>query len=65
MLILHVLAPFTKDVGLKFDTVQYNGSFFKETAFRKDAGPEVDAAWKSLGVDCQYPIPMLLLSYSY
>jgi hypothetical protein len=34
--------------------VQYNGSFFKLTAFRKDAGPEVDAAWQSLGIDCVY-----------
>ena len=25
-----------------------------ENAFRQDAGPEVDAAWKSLGADCEH-----------
>jgi len=44
-------SPFINDVGLKYHTVEYNGSFFDETVFRYDAGPEVDAAWASLGVD--------------
>lgn len=52
MLIWCYSAPFIKDVGLKFHTVQFNGSFFRETSFRGDAGPEVDAAWQSLGVGC-------------
>ena len=30
----------------------FNGSFLKENIFRKDPGPEVDAAWASLGTDC-------------
>ncbi|KIW03546.1 uncharacterized protein PV09_05307 [Verruconis gallopava] len=44
-------SPFIRDVGLKFEVVEFNGSFFHETVFRQDAGPEVDAAWRSLGVD--------------
>jgi len=44
-------SPIIKKPGLQYNTVQYNGSFFKLTAFRQDAGPEVDAAWQSLGVD--------------
>jgi len=44
-------SPVVKEVGLSYHTVQYNGSFFNLNAFRQDAGPEVDAAWESLGVD--------------
>ncbi|KAF2431302.1 hypothetical protein EJ08DRAFT_713446 [Tothia fuscella] len=44
-------SPVIGDLGLSYKTVQYNGSFFKLNAFRQDAGPEVDAAWSSLGVD--------------
>jgi hypothetical protein len=36
---------------MKFQQVRFNGSFLKLNAFRQDAGPEVDAAWKSLGAD--------------
>ena len=28
----------------------------KENSFRKEAGPEVDAAWASLGVHCKIPL---------
>ncbi|RKF60825.1 putative tat pathway signal sequence [Erysiphe neolycopersici] len=31
--------------------VHFNGSFMKENVFRLPAGPEVDAAWDSLGVN--------------
>lgn len=46
-----VPAPIVKEAGLTFDQVRFNGSFLKINAFRQDAGPEVDAAWKSLGAD--------------
>lgn len=32
----------------------FNGSFLKENVFRKDPGPEVDAAWASLGTECSF-----------
>jgi len=38
-------------VNIRFDTVIFNGSLLKENVFRQEAGPEVDAAWASLGVD--------------
>jgi len=44
-------SPVITDLGLKYHTVQYNGSFFNKTVFRNDASPEVDAAWSSLGID--------------
>lgn len=36
---------------MTFERVRFNGSFLHLNAFRQDAGPEVDAAWKSLGAD--------------
>jgi hypothetical protein len=42
-----------KGVGLKYGEVLYNGSFFHEQIYRKEASPEVDAAWKALGADCE------------
>ena len=35
----------------------FNGSLLKENVFRQEAGPEVDAAWESLGVGCAYSNP--------
>lgn len=53
-------APILKEVDTSLHTVYFNGSFMKENAFRLNAGPEVDAAWESLGIDCklshQFPI---------
>ncbi|KAF2834390.1 hypothetical protein M501DRAFT_595923 [Patellaria atrata CBS 101060] len=44
-------SPVIHDVDILYSTVQFQGSLLKLNAFRQDAGPEVDAAWKSLGVD--------------
>jgi len=44
-------SPILKDVGISYKDVQYNGSFFHETIYRRDPSPEVDAAWTALGVD--------------
>ncbi|KAF2002297.1 hypothetical protein P154DRAFT_594666 [Amniculicola lignicola CBS 123094] len=44
-------SPIIKDVGVEYHTVRFNGSLLKSNVFRQDAGPEVDAAWKSLGAD--------------
>lgn len=32
---------------------QFNGSLLKEVEYRQRAGPEVDAAWEALGINCQ------------
>jgi hypothetical protein len=47
------IAPIIEDVAISYQKVWYNGSFLKANIFRQDAGPEVDAAWKSLGADCK------------
>jgi hypothetical protein len=49
-----ILAPLMPDVDIFYDIVQFNGSLFKQNIFRQNAGPEVDAAWESLGVDCWF-----------
>jgi hypothetical protein len=46
------VAPVIQEVEIEFETVSFNGSLFKKNAFRQDAGPQVDAAWEALGVDC-------------
>jgi len=43
-------SPILKEVDTSLQTVIFNGSLLKENVFRQDAGPEVDAAWESLGV---------------
>ncbi|TVY92514.1 hypothetical protein LAWI1_G003671 [Lachnellula willkommii] len=44
-------SPILKDVDTSMQYVTFNGSFMKENAFRQDAGPEVDSAWESMGVN--------------
>lgn len=46
-------APVIQEINIEFNVVHFNGSLFKKNAFRYDAGPEVDEAWESLGVDCE------------
>jgi hypothetical protein len=48
-----LIAPILKDVDNSYHTVRFNGSLLKENVFRQEAGPEVDAAWASIGVNCQ------------
>ena len=47
-------APVIQEVDIEFDVVHFNGSLFKRNLFRQDAGSEVDEAWESLGVDCEF-----------
>jgi hypothetical protein len=49
----HPTAPIVKDVGVKYSMVRFEGSLLKPNNFKLDAGPEVDAAWRSLGADCK------------
>lgn len=46
------------DVEIKYGIVRFNGSLLKENVYRQNAGPEVDAAWEALGVDCS-SLPLL------
>lgn len=54
-----------------FHEQDFNGSFLKETAFRKDPSPETDAVWSSIGTDCQFfcfislflPFSVMLIRY--
>ena len=46
-------APVLKEVDTSLHKVTFNGSLLKTNIFRQDAGPEVDAAWDSLGVGCK------------
>ena len=52
-MLMHDPAPITKDLDIRYNIVAFNGSLLKENLFRQNAGPEVDTAWKSLGVDCE------------
>jgi hypothetical protein len=47
------VAPVVRDVKPNWHTVQFNGSFLHQNIFRQSAGPEVDAAWDALGVNCK------------
>lgn len=49
----NLIAPILKEVDNSIQMVRFNGSFMKESAFRLGAGPEVDAAWESIGVGCK------------
>ncbi|KAJ4320883.1 hypothetical protein N0V94_003182 [Neodidymelliopsis sp. IMI 364377] len=49
-LVLSDTAPVVRDVVPGWHTQQFNGSFLHENVYRQAAGPEVDAAWKALGV---------------
>jgi hypothetical protein len=53
-----------KDVDISYNVIGFNGSLLKANEFRKDAGPEVDAAWESLGVNCRYREGCALLENS-
>ncbi|KAH8809398.1 hypothetical protein F5884DRAFT_834804 [Xylogone sp. PMI_703] len=39
------------DTDISYSSVVFNGTFLKDTIYRQPASPEVDAAWKALGVD--------------
>ncbi|KAF2198139.1 hypothetical protein GQ43DRAFT_337235, partial [Delitschia confertaspora ATCC 74209] len=43
-------SPVRKEVDPHWSVVRFNGSLLKANVFRQDAGPEVDAAWESLGI---------------
>ncbi|KAM0428614.1 hypothetical protein ACHAPT_006975 [Fusarium lateritium] len=46
-------SPLLDDVSIKYKTQPFDGNFMHENVFRRNASPEVDAAWESLGVDAR------------
>lgn len=42
------------NIPIKYHRQRFNGSLLKENIFRQGAGSEVDAAWESLGVNCEF-----------
>ena len=52
------------DVDIEYEIVQFNGSLLMENVYRQDAGPEVDAAWEALGVDCMPPNFSAMISHA-
>ncbi|KAG0650027.1 Oxidase ustYa [Hyphodiscus hymeniophilus] len=44
-------SPILKQVDTGIHIMHFNGSLLRENVFRQDAGPEVDAAWATLGVN--------------
>lgn len=46
-------SPLLEDVAITYKTVEFDGKFMNENVFRRNASPEVDAAWESLGVDAR------------
>lgn len=46
-------SPVQVEVDNSYHMVRFNGSLMKENIFRGPAGPETDAAWESLGVNCK------------
>lgn len=46
-------SPVTRDLDITYHIEHFNGSFLNENVYRQPAGPEVDAAWEALGVNCE------------
>lgn len=44
--------PILDGVDIKYETVRFNGSLFRNTIYRQDPSPEVDEAWYNLGTNC-------------
>jgi hypothetical protein len=40
-------------VRLRYDSVQFDGSFINKSIYLQNPGPEVDDAWSRLGIDCK------------
>ena len=46
-------SPVTNDIDIEYNVHQFNGSLLKENVYRQASGPQVDAAWAALGVNCE------------
>jgi hypothetical protein len=50
----NIQAPILQDAQITYTPTRFNGSLFHETIYRKEASPDVDLAWRALGVDCRH-----------
>ena len=41
-----------RDVPIRYEEKEFDGTFHDPNVFRQKAGPEGDAAWEKLGVNC-------------
>jgi hypothetical protein len=57
-------SPVLAEVDTSVHLVHFNGSLMKANAFRGPAGPETDAAWDSIGVNCELFSYPLVLQYN-
>lgn len=48
------IAPLFRDVAVRYEGKEFNGSFMNENIYRQVGSPEVDKAWEDLGVNCEY-----------
>ncbi|KAK3393677.1 hypothetical protein B0H63DRAFT_531545 [Podospora didyma] len=46
-----IRTPIIHDIGMKYTTKWFNGSFLFDNEFRQPAADDVDAAWESLGTE--------------
>lgn len=51
--LMSMTAPLLDQIDLSYQVVRFNGSFLRENVYRRQASPEVDAAWEALGVNCK------------
>lgn len=48
------IAPLVRDIAIRYEDKEFNGSFMNESIYRQAGSPEVDKAWEDLGVNCEY-----------
>lgn len=48
----YYLATVMSEVGVTYHLQKFNNPLLKETVYRQEASPEVDAAWDALGINC-------------
>lgn len=58
-------SPILAEVDTSIHMVRFNGSLMKANAFRGPAGPETDAAWESIGVNCTISFLPLVRELTY
>lgn len=49
-----IIAPLVRDIAIRYEDKEFNGSFMNENIYRQAGSPEVDKAWEDLGVNCEY-----------
>lgn len=55
--------PVMNDLDIKYTTIRFNGTFFKNTIYRQAPSPEVDQAWRDLGIECRFVLTFPRVSF--